>query len=87
MNCHLGRDLDRLNHAFWIGSSLARLSKGRSVIDRNPDDGQATRDVDSRYSPPGLRFLVILEAQEFGGDMSLVMVHHDNKVILPPLHF
>jgi len=80
------RNPDGLNHALRIRPSFARLAERRAVIDGNPDDGQAAGDVDSGHRTPCFGALIVLKADDLRGNMSLVVIHGHDQIILPALH-
>ena len=65
-----------------LAMPLAGDIEGGAVIDGGADDRQAERDVDAREVLPFAGGGIDLEAQQLDRDVSLVVVHGDDGVIL-----
>src|SRR5437763_13177883 len=80
--CKTLRELDCLNEAALVSDPAARYIERGAMIDRSPDDGQAQRDVDARQLRPFAGRRVNLKAEQLDGDVSLVVVHRNDRIVL-----
>lgn len=79
--------LYRFNHGLGIGPALARLAECGSVIHRGPHDRKSQGNIDAGHFTPLTCFLIVLEAEKFHRDMSLIMIHDHHGIIHAAFHF
>ncbi len=84
--CQVGGHADRLDQGLRIGPAFPCLSKGGAVVHGSADNGKTEGHIDAGELPPRSRLVIVLEAYELGGDVTLIVVHDHHGVIHAALH-
>gem|GEM_PF-5710461 len=77
----------RFNHGLGIRPPFTGFSESGAMIHRGADNGQPQGNVDAGHILPNAGAGIVLKADQFGGNMDLVMVHHHHGIVHPADHF
>src|SRR6266516_450617 len=80
--CEPFGELDRLDQAALVGDPAARDIERGAVVDGGANNGQPERDVDTRQLRPFAGRRIDLEAEQLDRDVSLVVIHGNDRIVL-----
>ena len=82
----MGGHADRFDQGLGVGPAFPCFSKGRAVVHRSADNGKTECHIDAGELPPCSCLVIVLEAHELGGDVTLIVIHDHHGVIHAALH-